>query len=642
MRWPPARCRPGALALAAALACASGPSRGQVTADGAAPAAPAEAAAPADGPIAGNGLQLPGNPQERPAKRWRLPPITWSGSLAYDLRLDKGEGEPRITDQLTTLRLGASSYIYQPWLATIGVHGGLTYDHLHVGGGESRTNRDTFSSGGFQLNVFPRSRFPFTLFAEANDSRLNLSDANTQSYRTREWGVEQRYRPPVGRWDLLGSYRHRSQSGANLGDATQQTANVNFNSSWKNHALHFGAIDARTDTTSTNESGHFQSAFGRHAFNPGPAFSLNNSANWTRNRNEIVSGDTDLAVSQWTSVALMRPDDAWTVSANARLLRFDDRGGSAEPVDTVGAGLGASWEVNRNARLSANSSATVVDSGVARTKSLIGTLGANWQGDSINLPDDWRYDWFSSGNLSAARSTGRSDRSATLQIGHSLARGVAIGDDQMLNLSVGQTLSLHRSWGDTHAVSSSTDTTRLDTHSAAVSWSNSRDGSSHYARLGFNDSREIGGGRSHFQLLTGQVSGNWELDRDQNFHADLSGQRMRQKSGTDTSDLASGTDQPGERLGNDSIAGEASYRHRRFLGVPRLAFTARVRLARDMQSDTGPLSNIPDRETRLAEARTDYQIGRLESSVIVRMSQVDGRWRQLLLWHLQRNFSGGP
>ena len=69
-----------------------------------------------------------------PGLRWQLPPVVWSGSIAYDLRLDQTGRDPHSTTQYVTATLNGLTYVYQPWLALLsgtlsvaGIQGHVAY-----------------------------------------------------------------------------------------------------------------------------------------------------------------------------------------------------------------------------------------------------------------------------------------------------------------------------------------------------------------------------------------------------------------------------------------------------------------------------------------------------------------------------------
>ena len=211
-----------------------------------------------------------------------------------------------------------------------------------------------------------------------------------------------------------------------------------------------------------------------------------------------------------------------------------------------------------------------------------------------------------------------------------------------LAMSLGQTLSLGYSHGNgsdnaaTQGTALERGLSRSLLHSASLTWNRSGTEGSAFARLSLSDARQLDGERSRFQLINFQISGNLEIDRYSSWSGDLSVQRIFQRSLTSTP-------LPDDPFGFDrqiahNASGEVSYRHNRAFSVPRLRFVSRLRVSGDRQSLRSALASISDRETLSWENRLDYQVGRLESGVLMRFGESDGVWRRTLTLRVQRNF----
>jgi hypothetical protein len=167
----------------------------------------------------------------------------------------------------------------------------------------------------------------------------------------------------------------------------------------------------------------------------------------------------------------------------------------------------------------------------------------------------------------------------------------------------------------------------------AATWQLARGERSAYARASYNDSMELGGGHARFQLLNFQLSGSLEFDRYSSLVGDLTYQRTNQRPSelVDPAVVIA-------RTGNTGTSAEISFINQRLFGVPRLRFLSRLRLAQDVLRQPGTLTFLPDRETRLWENRLDYAIGRIETQLVLRLSEVEGRRLQSLTLRIQRNF----
>lgn len=606
--------------------CAIGPSAWGQT-------GPATPAAPTPPPPAGGGL------------RWQVPPIHVAGTLGYELRLDHAEAAARRRQQLVTATFNAASYLYQPWFATVTGTLALTASHAvsrsalesapPAGGGDS----DRFITGGLRLALFPRSRFPLEARYEVADSRTDTALGGGVDYRASTFALSQRYRPARGDFSIAASLERRTQEGAGIGRDVQQTALADFSTRWARHQLAASLSRSQAERRGTGEETDFWSVVARHSYSPGAELSVESAVNWARSDEQLLaSGAAQRTLSQWSSVAMWRPERLpLTVSASARgfNLATSDAALSSE---SLAAGVGVSWEPLPQLRLSANATATHLN-GQTQT-ALVGSLGATYQGPSRRL-GDWQHDWFGGATLSSARNAGFAERSVSTQLGQTLLRQWPRAEGGSLAISLGQTLGVTVSNGvglvpqatgrDGH------DLSRALSHNAALTWSATGAQRSAYARLSLADARQLDGEQSRFTLLHAQLSGSWELDRERGWSGDLTVQRVFQRA----------LPLPGEpvvdvfgfnRQITTSASGEFAWRQLRVFGVPRLRFTSRVRLAHDAQWQTRALVALPDRETGSWENRLDWQVGRLDTSLALRLARQDGAWREFLQWRVLRAF----
>lgn len=587
---------------------------------------------------------------------WRIPPIATSGSVSYDLRAARARDEPNTLSQLVTAEVAARSYIYQPWFGTVSgnlrlttgstrsaAHGDPALDPFASQG--EATAKDRFLTGRARLDLFPISRFPFEFHVERSDSRIDSTLASALSFGTQNIGFSQRYRPVDNSYILSGSYDRRQQFGLGFRD-TQNLLSGDFSRRWKHHELSLGLSFSDAKRQANDDQAQFRSLVARHRYAPAGALSVDTTVNWSKTDEHVSDYQSDLSVLQWSSVGLwQRVGSKLTMSGSVRGVLVRD-GITEQAMDSLGMTLGASYELNRNARFTANGSVNATSSNGAGARSFGGSVGASWQGDSLEFKG-LRYDWFAgasaggsfaSSDSKGSEPAGGDERQTNLgaQAGHTLSRSWVLTPGSTLLLNAGQTLALAR---NSNSRSDSFDTpssSRLLMHTAAASWNVSGDNRSAYARASYSDSKELGGD-ARFQLFNFQLSGNFAFDRNRSLTGDLTYQRTAQRS----SSLPHGEERlllPGERTGTRGASGEITYRHQRLFGVPRLTFSSRLKLAQDVLRQPGTLATVPDRETKLWENRLDWQVGRLDNQLVFRMSEVDGRRREFLMWRVQRNF----
>lgn len=604
-------------------------------------ARPDSGAPPAEEPrasgLAGFGLNLTGAP------------IVTAGAVSYDLRASQGTGERRSVAHLVTGTLLANTYIYQPWFATatgtLGVTTGRATERAHSDGAAGPfaeppqgATRDRFVTGTGRVTVFPQSRFPFEFHVERSDSRVDTAAPTSLDFRSQNIGFLQSYRPVSNGYTLAARLDRRDQWAFGVRD-TQYALTGDFGTRWKHGDVSLGATWNETRRRVTAERSEFRSLLARHNYAPSAAMSLNTTVNWSQTLENRIGAPSDLSVLQWSTVGLLRRENSpllLTGAVRGLMLRDGEREGG---LDSLGLTLGATYELNQNARLSASGSANTSRSNSAASTGLGGALAASWQGETIQLKG-LRYDWFANATAAAAvnddeaprehgASGGAVQTTLGMQVGHAVSRTIQFTSQSALLLNAGQTFSAQASDSE----EGTKDTEQRVQHNASAAWNIAADGRSGSARLSYNDSAELGGSRARFQLWNFQLSGNFAISRYQSVSGDFTWQRADQRVAVDAG-LPAGA----ERVLSRGASGELAYRHQRLFDFPRLRFSSRIKLAQDVLQQPGMLSAIPDRETRVWENRLDWSIGRVESQLIVRVSQVDGRRRDFLMWRVQRNF----
>ena len=565
--------------------------------------------------------------------RWRVPPIAWAGSLAYDLRVasssDPVGGASR--EHLVTGTVSAASSLYQPWFATVG--GSLSLTTSRSSASEA-TNQSQFASGNLRLDLFPRSRFPFGFNFQVSDSRIDSGLHGGVDYRSTLLGLSQRYRPVDGSYNLSTNWQHRVYDALQSHD-TQDTLNADYSTRWKANELSLAGSYSSGRRRASSEQSLFGTLVGRHHYSASSELSVDTMLNWSRTDDQLADFQSRIDTLQWSSTGLWHPERApWTLSGSARAVTVQDDNGNT--TSSVGLSAGGQYEVSPSLRLTGSLSANANRSAGASNQFAGAQGGASWQAESLKLLGA-SYERFASVGAGVQQGAGQRNLNLSLNGGHSITHAWPVGPQSSLSFSAAQTANASRSVTDPAPQDSLRDRSVMLAHNASVGWSTRSIDRSGFARLSLSDSREVGGGRSRFQLANFQLSGNFEIDRNQTLNGNLTLQAARQRAG-DQQDVHSGTVEAGTRRSSNGRSGEIDYRYNRAFGVPRLRFSSRLQLAQDVQKQSGTLASIPDRETRWWENRLDWSVGRLETQFVLRSSWVDGVRRDLLMWRLQRAF----
>jgi hypothetical protein len=593
-------------------------------------------------------------PPEKEGGGMVVPPLNLSGLVSYDFRAARGTDDSRFVSHLVTGKISARSYLYAPWFSEVSGTLGLSTETSHETSptapgfpdGSAQTlaerihARQQFLTGSARLDLFPRSRFPFEAHYQRDDSRNDAGLGTVFDFRTENLGFSQQYRPPDSRYQLAGSFDHREQSGLGF-NSKQDTLTGDFNTRWKANDLSLGVGHSRARDVGTDNDSRFDTVVARHNYTPSSELSVNSTANWTRTRDLALVAPSDLRALQFSTVGLWRAEGSklsLNGSARALSLREDVAGSS---LDSFGAALGASYEFDEHLRLTGNGGVNGTRSDGRDSSSLNGGLGISYQGDSLTFRDI-RYEWFTSASLSGNTSGGDAGTgddhqlTANAQLGHSATRLWRLGEGSDLSLTGAQTVGWTHNVGSRHeGIDPSLGDSRTLLNTVAATWQRAEGQGSTFARASYSDAVELGGERSRFKLLNFQLSGTVAIDNRRSLTGDLTYQRSWQRSGAF---LLDGLEAGGVRSGTGSASGEINYRENNLFGISRLRFGSRLRLAQDVLKQPGQMLSLPDRETRLWENRLDWNIGRLESQIVLRLSQIDGRMHQSLMFRVQRSF----
>ena len=597
-----------------ACAAASGNAVAQTT------AAPAAAAEP------------PAEESAKPEREWVLPPLRLTGSVSYDTRYLRADDGGSSWSNVVTTTINTSTYLYQPWVATLGATLGLSGSWTRTNGGatgdaslhEQVRAREAFITGSTRLNLFPRSRFPAEVHWERQDSRTSSGLIAPISFTRQNVGATMRYQPPDGAYTLSGAYDHSVQSSGSL-KQSQDALSADFSRRWNQHDVSLGASHTRARSEGFDDESRFTSVVGRHAYSPSSALSVSSTANLTRSEENSGFG-SDLQVMQLASVAFYRPEKSpYTLTGSLRGIMLRDPTIDLEN-DSFGATLGTNYEISPQLRLNANGGFNVSRTRNDSSTGFTGSLGAAYQGLTREF-GGFQYDWYTGASLGSSVSSGSSmerqvEYHGTAHVGHALNRTWRMSEESFIGMNASQSVSAsyaHSNSGDGSGLGSS----KSLLNNLSLNWSRSAEGRSATARASYSDTFELGGGSSRFQMFNLQLSGNLELGYGRSLTGDLGYQITQQRQSTLLADPLLGP--IGGRTRTTGVSGEIQFQQNNLFNVPRLRFVSRLRLAHDVLKQPGQLLSIPDRETRLWENRLDWSIGRLDTQLVLRLSEFDGR-----------------
>lgn len=567
-----------------------------------------------------------------PAARWQLAPIRWRGALGatYQWReVDNQPGDRQTTEQLT---LEATSYIWQPWFLQIAGGLGLFLSQERQEAFEASPKRSSNSQGAtgrFEAGLFPMSRFPFQLNLDVNDSRTS-GDLVGTDYRSTRLALRQNYRSLGGNATYSATYDHSVLNSDTFGRDRVDVLGGNAYFVWPLHQLQLTAHYSENERSRDDAGTRLGRISALHNYRPAALLAVDTMASVNRDERRFASGDsgkTTFDLRQISSFLNWRTEGEshLTLLASARLADSSSTSGGSEGSSRNAAlNTSANYRFNRNLNTFASLGASAVDAGGGSETFSSQSLGAQYQID----PRLWGpVSYNAQASVVAANQTGGiegTQQSGSLSAGHQLMLTLAGNSASSFSFSLGQSGSaVHDSFqGASRAIA----------HTASASWRLVSDaGLSAYAGVTASDSRTFGYDVGEFQLLNAQLSGQWRPGQYSAFAANLTWQVTRQT-----------TEAEPERRQQRVLSGSASYHHGRFFGVPRLRYTAQF-TAYDNSYDSrrqGNASALPEQANWALEQRLEHLIGRLESRLVVRLADVDGKKNASVFVGVTRRFGG--
>lgn len=629
------------------------------SASGALPApllmAAAVVAVDADNSASGPGRPLPAdrNGERDGPVRWTLAPVRLEGNIGLEKRYSRAEDGLRSERGLFGAGIDAASYIWQPWFIQLRAGLGVILTQGEERQPMAPPREDDTSSlvGRLGVQVFPASRFPFELRADVTDSRTNGDFVGTD-YRSKRFGVSQSYRPARGGDNYNVTYETNTLSSAGRPDDTVSVVRGLMVNTFGLQTIELSGSETVNERGGRNDMNRITSLLGRHTYRQNGVFLADNLATYNDIRVRNVAADIDLVtnITQLSSFVTWRPQIGNALYSESHPMYFTGsvRVAESEVTSNASAGtrqsadgtVGVNYDVSRNLRVGGGLSAgrqklrtdgfSVGDSDTSITSQ---TATVSYTPDQIAL-GVWRYGPSVSLGLSATQTSTDGNRDTeTAQLGHTISRSW-LGEQQgmlMLNItqSIGATLD-----------STLPDVTRTLINSISLYRQFANGGMTQaYAGLSFSDSRSQGPIDSVFQIANAQFTRRSQLTRHSSWSGSLTAQVTRIEIEQDSLLPSAGVSRTDSGWNTYYSVG-LTYEHYQAFGVPRLRFVALAN-ADSQQFESraqGDLEAPRERINHLFEARLEYPIGRLETRLVARSSQVEQRRVDSVFFRINRRF----
>jgi hypothetical protein len=566
-----------------------------------------------------------------------MPPVRVWGELGYDFRQENFENGNDTLENAIIARLNGSTYLYQPWIATI--EGGIGLDLRRTERDTVDTSSDNITGYG-RLRLFPRSRFPFEAFADVTDSRSDSDLAGLDIERTRV-GFIQRYTSTKGAAYKL-RYEHtnhlndsRSSVGTTvLREDVADLVQASYNKSFNAHNIYFDSQLNVVDRVNSPDRNKTMFTSLRHTYTPGPTLSAEDML--TYNVTDLQQAMTDIrtGVLQLHSIGFWRPRTERPLRINATLRALDrntESGGTDSSLQSATSTIGATYQWSPRWLFSGSAGATDVESDSGSELQTFQTASANYTSEQINLAG-FDAGWFAQADIRNNTDDQGSLQSYGMQTGYNVQKNMLPGRASALLFNASQSAALVT---ESDGFNSQRMLSRL-----SLTWRNRDALISKMVRASLSDNRTYASGSradevaGEFQLANLQASLDQRLTTTSTFSGNLTIQATR-----DVADnpVASMNTQNGEWVPTASI--DLTYYNNRMFDVPRLTFRSTLRFISDSYL---PLFDEPDRingrEDTRWDSRLEYTIGRMQIRAIGRLSELQGEQQTFFLLQVRRMF----
>ncbi len=547
-------------------------------------------------------------------------------SSVYRTR-DFDEGESRTADWLNMSSINASSYIWQPWFALI--NGGLTLSLDDFDATDQQPRKDKYLTGNMQFDLFPTSRFPFSMYA--NHSRNELDDELfSRDITNTELGLGQQYRSLSGnhhyRFNYKRNYRDDDNVDNYLSDSVLFSSTNQFTHQVLNGDLQFDRVNSET---AADETSSFV-VTGRQSYNRFENVTVENLLSSSIINSDFINTSSEIESNQFSSLMSWRPSGRkdMNVTGSLRLAELQLSSEITEGVVTRESALQEqdNFSLNINQGLiynvsdhvffseSINGSYTQVRNETLFTGNE--NIGTNYSPDSIGTVLG-HYNWSVGVNLNNQHGDIENQQSLNTQLSHSLSQDFLTGEQSTLQTDITQSYNYdYRLEGEVVKT--------LD-HSLSLSWSKSNTHANSVIRFLFTDSRTDGiEDDTNFQLVNLQLSGQFRFNRLSSLTASLTLQQTDQQNSVN-------------RVSN----GQLLFVRKRLFQLPRLNFKSELKFS-EQQSDIERAFSTFQSEDQPSDVswknKLDYMIGRFDARLSLDFIKNDDDCDRLIQIQFTRSF----
>jgi hypothetical protein len=561
----------------------------------------------------------------------QLGPIQQYGYFEYVYRLNRSEDMLSNETNLATWRGSASTYVWRPYILQLDGSLGLTRT---VNDTSKQDSKGTVITGGLGMGLFSQSRFPFRLFYEKRDNRVD-GDVFDQERTSQNWGFIQTYSARRGGRIAL-DYRASDNEDVHV-DGVSTIRKFNARTWQLRGTKHIGrnSLDLqssirklfRDDTMETEKRKLFNL---RHRFRTSPRFYIEDTTFFSDELIMRETADAHRRFMQFSGISSWRPATRQPLLVIGRVIaqgvdtgpRGHERGSTS--VVLTGA---ANYQWTRNVTVSGNVGVTTMDpDGQSDESSVFQRLRTTYRSNPINAIA-MQYLWGSS--LEVGNQRKRNHGNDTVQNGvaefnHGLSKTAVLSSGSQLQFSISQQVAARVDTEDRRDQSL--------VHSAFITWGKRKGRSSSYVRLSASDRRTYGDREDVFQLVTFQASSQMRFSRTRSLNGGFSVQYNNS-----VSDMVMAEDMDNSAF---TYSVDLTYIERDLFNVERLNFLSELRLlSRELRrSDIfeDEIGVDAERSDQVWRNELDYTIGKLEFRLLADIREIDNRWMSQVFLRVRR------
>ncbi len=556
-------------------------------------------------------------------------PLNLSGSLKYSYGYLTAGGAESETTTLTGT-LNAAGYIWQPWFATTSAALNLGLSNTET---TSRSSDSTSTSGSFNLGIFPRSRFPFSLNYSVSDSRIDAfseatQDTGTSTYTISRLTLRQIYEGRRSRRSI-GSRTSLWYSTTDYDSNNVESESESMGLEYKIRLVpHNFSVSASRSSSSSSDSSLkplTDVASINHTYTPDSDLGVTNLVSAVKINDG--TGDNKNSISQISSNFFWRPEHrAVNVNGGVRVTESEtlSQGVSTEQ-KSLNTNMGLSYRLTRRLNVGASMALGSSDLGDTQTLSTTQAVRLNYNSRRSQIVG-FSYNW--QWGVNASNSDARTDDGITetttsvqttgMQLGHSGSRNWTPGKNSSISLNLSQAGNVNRS-------SENDEISRGINHGAGLSWNRRSRSGALYGNLQLSDSRSYGQQDSEFQHLNASISQDVAISRLSSFAGTVGYTDSRQKTISDIPGVSTSSI-------NRFARANFSYRHDRPFGFYNMHFSSRLTGSKIIDSFNP--ETLWDWDNRLR-----YRLGLLDTTLSLRIIEsAGGQVSKSLYFQASRSF----